>query len=418
MMRSLRNLTIAASLAAGLAGCAHPPGSQVAIDYNGAHYTTIDSFRAVYTAEFNGDVAVVTPMTDRVGGRLLVVLPDADRLQPIVLAQNKPNNNTLAAFVAYDMASQQSVADSIRRSNLFDSVEVSVRNDTEDPPATGYDYVLWMKVATTGANHTGQWYDRWMFKRGNAATAEPLAFDRGAPRNDRMPGFMRLIRTAAATVGGPMLASGGTPGVLRGALTGFAVNTAGDILTSDHGVASCSGMQIHLHGETLPATVVARDHLNDLALLHVGHSFPAPVTFRDGAGIRQADTVVAIGYPYGEKWDSNPTVTSGSVSALAGGGDDIRFLQFTAPIQPGNSGGPLLDPSGHVVGIVAAKLNRSPAVGDIPQNVNSAVKSAVIREFLDSNGIKYRAGASTAELHNADIAAQGKQAVVYVECLK
>jgi S1-C subfamily serine protease len=180
-------------------------------------------------------------------------------------------------------------------------------------------------------------------------------------------------------------------------------------------------MRVHTQSQELPASIIARDRSNDLALLHVNHGFAAPVAFRDGSGIRQAETVVAIGYPYGEKWASGATVTSGSISSLTGPQDDIRFLQFTAPVQPGNSGGPLLDPSGHVVGIVAAKMNRSPAgpaSGDVPQNVNMAVKSAVIREFLDTNGVKYRSIPSTTELHSADIASQARQAVVYIECMR
>jgi S1-C subfamily serine protease len=81
------------------------------------------------------------------------------------------------------------------------------------------------------------------------------------------------------------------------------------------------------------------------------------------------------------------------VSALAGLGDDTRFLQISAPVQPGNSGGPLFDASGHLIGIVTGKLDvmrLAPFLGDIPQNVNFALKAEVVRIFLDSKGIAYR----------------------------
>jgi serine protease Do len=74
-------------------------------------------------------------------------------------------------------------------------------------------------------------------------------------------------------------------------------------------------------------------------------------------------------------------------------GHDSRYLQISAPIQPGNSGGPLLDASGHLVGIVTAGLDAvrmAKLVGDIPQNVNFALKAEVARTFLDSKRIGYQ----------------------------
>jgi uncharacterized protein (DUF2147 family) len=107
------------------------------------------------------------------------------------------------------------------------------------------------------------------------------------------------------------------------------------------------------------------------------------------------------------------------VSALAGLGDDSRYLQISAPVQPGNSGGPLLDASGHLVGIVTAKLNAvriAKFTGDIPQNVNFAVKAEVAKTFLDSKGIAYRKGASDPQLSPADVGDIGRQFTVYVRC--
>ncbi len=408
--------------AAILTAC-HNPQSQVNIAWNGETYRSAEAYRAAFSAYDSKLVAAVPVMSDRIGGRVLMILPDADRIRPLtVKTANQPAANT-QLFVEYDQASFQTVVDSVKRSKLFDSVEVSVRNDTESPPDLGYDYVLWVKVATTGPNHTGQWFSRWTLRRGSSFVEEGIGGDPGVPESERMLAFLKSVRSASAKLGGPALASGASPGNAApyGALSGVVVSTQGDIVTSEHGVNSCGSMQVRTQSLTLPATIVARDRQNDLALLHVQHSFAAPAVFRDGAGIRQAETVVAIGYPYGEKWDSGATVTNGSVSSLSGAGDDTRFLQFTAPVQPGNSGGPLLDPGGHIVGIVKAKLNQSPAgpsSGDIPQNVNLAVKSAVVREFLDTNGVKYRAAPSTTELRSADIASAAKQSVVYVECLR
>jgi trypsin-like peptidase len=109
----------------------------------------------------------------------------------------------------------------------------------------------------------------------------------------------------------------------------------------------------------------------------------------------------------------------GIVSALAGLGDDSRYLQISAPIQPGSSGGPLLDASGHLVGIVTAKLGAIRAVrqwGDIPQNVNFAVKTQVAKAFLESRGLKYLTARSDQPLADADVADTAKSFTAYIEC--
>jgi S1-C subfamily serine protease len=116
---------------------------------------------------------------------------------------------------------------------------------------------------------------------------------------------------------------------------------------------------------------------------------------------------------------TNPQVTTGSVSALAGIGDDTRFLQLTAPVQPGNSGGPLLDLSSNVVGLVSARINDmaiAEATGTLPRNINFAIKSGIIREFFDSHGIVYTTAESTSELDPSDVAETATKATAQLIC--
>jgi len=409
-------------LAGVVVGCAQPsaPGN---VNWQGHQYRTADEFREAVKDLHDKQLEAIAPMSDRIGGRVLVILPDPDRLRPVVMTwAHNVSPPVMDLFIEYDQKDDRTVAEGVKRSNLFDSVEVVERNDTENPPDTGYDYVLWHKVGTTGPNHTGRWYAQWALRRGAGSAEESMGADPGVPDRERVVAFLRSIRSAAAKLGGPVLADGTAPGAVpSGSLSGIAVSSSGDIVTNDHGVNGCSSMRVYTQALTLPASIVARDRQNDLALLHVNHGFAAPITFRDGSGIRQAETVVAIGFPYGAQFASNATVTSGSISALTGINDDSRFLQFTAPVQPGNSGGPLIDASGHVIGLVSAKLNELTGDGgsrEVPQNVNFAIKSTVVREFLDANGVKYRAAPSVADLKSADIAEQVKQAVVYLECLK
>jgi hypothetical protein len=99
--------------------------------------------------------------------------------------------------------------------------------------------------------------------------------------------------------------------------------------------------------------------------------------------------------------------------------DDSRYLQISAPVQPGNSGGPLLDAGGHIAGIVTAKLDAALVArftGDIPQNVNFALKAEVARTFLDSKGISYQSAHSDVQLPPADVGDIARPFTVEIEC--
>ena len=114
-------------------------------------------------------------------------------------------------------------------------------------------------------------------------------------------------------------------------------------------------------------------------------------------------------------------MTSGSVSSASGLGGDARYLQITAPVQKGNSGGPLLDSSGAVVGIVVSKLDAmavARATGDIPQNVNFAIKSAIARKFLSRNSIEFHETAESDSKGRVEIAVEAQRHTVLVECWK
>jgi S1-C subfamily serine protease len=135
--------------------------------------------------------------------------------------------------------------------------------------------------------------------------------------------------------------------------------------------------------------------------------------------VRAGERVVVVGFPLAGLLAEQANVTTGDVSSLAGIGDDSRYLQITAPVQPGNSGGPLFDASGNVIGVVSAKLDAvkvAGVTGDIPENVNFALNVSVVRAFLDAHGVAYQTAASTNELSAPDIGDGGKRITELVEC--
>jgi len=204
--------------------------------------------------------------------------------------------------------------------------------------------------------------------------------------------------------------------------SGVVIGDRGDILTNSHVVEDCKNITVQISSEKAqPAILVARDQLNDLAIVRVNSSPASVAAFRGSAPLRAGDSIVALGYPLSGLLATTANLSVGIVSALAGLGNDARYIQISAPVQPGNSGGPLLDTSGHVVGIVTAKLNAvrvARFTGDIPQNVNFAIKAEVARAFLESKDIVYRTVRSDQQLSTADVGDIARLFTAYIECLQ
>ncbi len=180
-------------------------------------------------------------------------------------------------------------------------------------------------------------------------------------------------------------ASGTHAGVIRASGTGFFVTSDGYIITNNHVIADASRIDVHVAGgKSYVAKVVTSDANNDVALLKVdAEATPLPIA--PTSGIQKGAEVFTLGYPLPDLEGNEPKATFGKVNALSGMYGDIRSLQIDVPIQPGNSGGPLITDEGAVIGITSATM-ASPevirAVHIVPQAVNYAVKSEYILPLL------------------------------------
>jgi serine protease Do len=158
--------------------------------------------------------------------------------------------------------------------------------------------------------------------------------------------------------------------------SGFIVNPDGLIVTNNHVIHDARRITVTLDdGQTLPATVVGSDPRTDIAVLriHADHSLPY-LQLGNSNDVQPGEWVIAIGNPFG----LTETVTAGIVSALGrniGDGPYDQFIQVDAPINEGNSGGPLLDQSGRVIGMNTAIL--SPTGGSI--GIGFAIPSNTIK---------------------------------------
>jgi S1-C subfamily serine protease len=181
--------------------------------------------------------------------------------------------------------------------------------------------------------------------------------------------------------------------------TGFAVNK-NYVVTAEHVLENCNSVSIKHGHKELDAQTVARDSSNDLGLIRLAEPFPNTAKLRGGKMIRLGEMVANYGYPLFGQLSSSATITQGNINNLSGAGNDSTVIQFDAPTQPGNSGGPILDSSGNVVGVAIQILSKkyADATGHIAQNVNFAVKSNIVENFLQSNNVPFEKAVSTEEV--------------------
>ena len=169
-----------------------------------------------------------------------------------------------------------------------------------------------------------------------------------------------------------------------GSGTGFLITSDGYILTCNHVIDGAKSVQIKIVGQKYNAEVISKDQNNDLALLKISGLFQ-PLAFSSTPAAKIGQDLFVLGYPRPNLQGEGIKLTKGSISSLAGIKDDTRMYQTSAPVQPGNSGGPLLDMEGNVIGVVVAILDEEIALntsGSLPQNVNYAIKGTYAKSFL------------------------------------
>lgn len=284
-----------------------------------------------------------------------------------------------------------------------------------DPKATGA-----MRERGLAFKQIGDW---------DAALADLLLFARLEPNDQEVNQAIQDIRTRSGSAKReeiplrkkdsdrpqPEQQNGASSG------TGFFISKDGYLVTNAHVVEGCRSVQVTSgQSAVTPARIVARDSANDLALLQSALK-PAADVASLRPGVRIGENIAVFGFPLVGLLTTGGNFTVGNVSAVAGLGDDTRYIQISAPVQPGNSGGPVLDERGNVVGVVVGKLDAikvASVVNDVAQNVNFAIKTSILMNFLDANSISYSYPNGDSTLPPADIAERAKSISLLVECDK
>jgi S1-C subfamily serine protease len=237
---------------------------------------------------------------------------------------------------------------------------------------------------------------------------------------DPMAARIYALVCGSAGAGGGAATTTPQPKVSMG--SGFVVDDSGDVLTNNHVVNHCKSIVVKVMGY-LPrvASVEAIDPKNDLAVVRAAGEtkLGEPVHFRNQSQPgKLGESIGVIGYPLPGILSSEPKATFGQINSVAGINNDYTLLQISAPVQPGNSGGPVLDASGLVIGVVVSTASPALATlaGSVPQNVNFAIRGELAQIFLAAHGIRFSTGRRWRTQSTDEIAASGEKSTVFVVC--
>ena len=226
-----------------------------------------------------------------------------------------------------------------------------------------------------------------------------------------------------------------------GSGSGFFVSKMGHVITNAHVVKGCKKLTVGDNAnKQVPAELINTDRSNDLALLKLSTLEMASAESKSliqklsivvvplaSKGLLRSDDVklgekvLVAGFPFGEYFSNTIKVTGGLVSATRGSGDDSGQFQLDAAVQPGNSGGPIYDSSGNIVGVVVSQLDKrmvEKAIGSMPENVNFGIKASTVRQFLISSGVPSKKSEQTEEKSTQQLAEIAKNQALMVMCLQ
>ena len=204
-----------------------------------------------------------------------------------------------------------------------------------------------------------------------------------------------------------------------GSGSGFYINNKGYALTNNHVVDICKQSVAVVDGQETLFRVIATDKINDVAVLKTDYRSRNYIKINED-GAKLGENVVAVGYPLAGRLSDSVKITRGIVSSLSGLDNNIGQIQIDAALQPGNSGGPVLNENGELVGIASAGLNKLLMAKEakyIPENVNFAVASPIIVNILKSKKVKYTTPSMfSGSYSNTELAELGDSSTIQLFC--
>jgi len=292
------------------------------------------------------------------------VVNEVAPLSPAMKMGLQPEDQIMAVNDQVVSNSQQ-CAELVRAAGFGGDIKLQVkRND-----------ILKELVGKTYERPTGTYY----VQEKNFSVARLAGMDKGVIHFDlRVPGLQ------AVTLGDAISAS---PSLGAATGTGFIIASNGYALTCYHVVQGRKNISIRLHdGKVVKAKVVSYDEQDDWCVMKIPDSDLVPLSIAPPRSLKNGATVFCLGYPMEGVLESNaPVAGTGNIAALQGMKGDRSHIQITIPINPGNSGSPILDDKGRWIALASHKLNDIYSIiesGNVPQGINFATKASVIEPLL------------------------------------
>jgi len=204
-----------------------------------------------------------------------------------------------------------------------------------------------------------------------------------------------------------------TPPQVASQGTGFAISSEGHIVTAYHVIKGAQTIKVYLSKESfVVAQILHSDPMNDLAILKIEKPTSSFLKVAPMRSVKTGDRVFTIGCPMSSLLGEEAKYTEGVVSSLSGLKGASSFLQITVPVQPGNSGGALVNEKGEVVGVITATAAILPFIeesGTLPQNINWAVKADYLRPLIELPETEQK------ELNREQLIDRVKKATFFIE---
>jgi len=192
--------------------------------------------------------------------------------------------------------------------------------------------------------------------------------------------------------------------------TGFLVSRKGHIITNHHVIEGCKTVKVSFKGDEIEAKILAVDKMNDLAIIKSNIKAQQVYSVSNEDASLLEDIIIA-GYPLGKKVSEAIKTSKGSVTALAGYGDNYSEFQTDAALNQGNSGGPIMNQKGNVVGVAVAAYGKKEGV----ESFNFGIKASTLKTFASSNDLTFLPP-NNRDLSNKDLGQLITNATVYIEC--
>ena len=192
--------------------------------------------------------------------------------------------------------------------------------------------------------------------------------------------------------------------------TGFVVSRKGHMITNNHVIAGCKQVKAVYKGKEYDSKVLSVDKVNDLAIIKANIS-PRKIYAISNEDAQLLEDVIVAGFPLGKKISASIKATSGTVTALAGLGDNYAEFQTDAALNSGNSGGPIINEFGNVIGVAVSKIKKEGV-----ESFNFGIKSSILKIFAKANDLKF-SPPNKRELNKKDLGSLITEATIYIECL-